>query len=151
MSLHLIRKVLTLICLVPAWVMADGLLHNSSTVSVRETANALERLIRERDLAVFLRLDHGQAGRELDFDLRDMELLIFGSPKLGSALIACAPTAGIDLPLKYLVWQDRDGVVWITWADLAALARKHDVTGCDAVLQKAGTVLQSIVTEAVRP
>jgi hypothetical protein len=33
--------------------------------------------------------------------------------------------AGIDLPLKALVWEDGDGTVWLTYNDPAWVARRH--------------------------
>lgn len=33
--------------------------------------------------------------------------------------------AGIDLPLKALVWEDGDGTAWLTYNDPAWLARRH--------------------------
>ncbi len=42
-----------------------------------------------------------------------------------------APTIGIDLPLKVLVWQDAEGSTWLSYNDPAWLARRHGV-GPDA-------------------
>ncbi len=36
-----------------------------------------------------------------------------------------AQTAGIDLPLKVLVWQDSDDVVWLGFNEPAWIAERH--------------------------
>jgi uncharacterized protein (DUF302 family) len=40
-----------------------------------------------------------------------------------------AQTAGIDLPLKALVWQDADGAVHLTYNDPAWIAARHLLGG----------------------
>jgi uncharacterized protein (DUF302 family) len=39
--------------------------------------------------------------------------VLFGNPKGGTALMQDRQPAGIDLPLKALVWQDAEGKVWL--------------------------------------
>ena len=34
-------------------------------------------------------------------------------------------TAGIDLPLKALAWEDAEGRVWLTYNEVAWLAQRH--------------------------
>ena len=45
------------------------------------------------------------------------ELLIFGNPKVGSALMSSNITVGLDLPVKVLVWEDEQGRVWLAYND----------------------------------
>lgn len=56
------------------------------------------------------------------------KLLIFGKPTAGTPLMLAAPLAGIDLPLKILIWQDRDGKVWVSYNDPEYIAKRHGLT-----------------------
>jgi uncharacterized protein (DUF302 family) len=38
-----------------------------------------------------------------------MVLMLFSNPKAGTPLMAQSPSIGVDLPLKFLVWQDGSG------------------------------------------
>jgi len=60
----------------------------------------------------------------------------------------CAQSAGIDLPLKALAWQDEQGQVWLGYNDPAYLAKRHEIANCPAVapISKA---LSRLVAEAV--
>ena len=80
--------------------------------------------------------------------LRPTELLVFGNPQGGTPLMECAQTAGIDLPLKALVWEDASGKVWLGYNDPGFLAARHGVAQCPVVenLKKA---LAGFVQEAV--
>ncbi len=36
-------------------------------------------------------------------------------------------TAGIDLPLKALIWEDADGKVWLGYNEPAWIAQRHEL------------------------
>ncbi len=38
-----------------------------------------------------------------------------------------APNIAIDLPLKILVWEDRDGKVWLSYNSPEYLQQRHDL------------------------
>ena len=57
--------------------------------------------------------------------MRPTKLLIFGSPKAGTALILAAPSSAIDLPLKILVWEDAEGKVWVSYNSPEYLKNRH--------------------------
>ena len=59
-----------------------------------------------------LRIDHSAAAAAAGLQLKPLLLLLFGDPKVGTSLMQEKATAGIDLPLKLLVWETEDGAVW---------------------------------------
>ena len=89
--------------------------------------------MKERGLNVFARIDHAAGAAKVGKTLRPTELLIFGNPQGGTPLMACAQTAGIDLPLKALVWTDAAGKVMLSYNDPAYLAKRHGAASCPAV------------------
>jgi uncharacterized protein (DUF302 family) len=50
--------------------------------------------------------------------------VIFGSPAAGTPVMAAAPLAALDLPLKVLVWDD-DGQTKVSYYSPDALAARH--------------------------
>jgi uncharacterized protein (DUF302 family) len=74
---------------------------------------------------VFARVDHAEGAAKAGLPLRPTELVIFGHAKGGTPLMADRQTAGIDLPLKALAWEDADGKVWLTCNDAAWIAGRH--------------------------
>ena len=56
------------------------------------------------------------------------DLVIFGKPEAGTPLMQAAPTAGIDLPMKALVWQDAEGVTWLSYTS-AGDRERHRIGG----------------------
>jgi uncharacterized protein (DUF302 family) len=59
--------------------------------------------------------------------LRPTEVLIFGHPKFGTALMQAEQTVGIDLPMKALVWQDSVGKTWLGYNNPSWVAARHGV------------------------
>lgn len=112
---------------------ADGMISVASPRSAVDTMNRLEALVKERGLNVFARIDHAAGAAKVGKTLRSTELLIFGNPQGGTPLMACAQTAGIDLPLKALVWTDAAGQVMLSYNDPAYLAKRHGAASCPAV------------------
>lgn len=108
-------------------VAQSGLVVKPSAHGVIETLDRLEELLAEKGITVLARIDHAMGARGADMDLSATELLIFGNPKLGTPLMQSAPSAGIDLPMKALAWQDGDGKVWLAYNDPAYIAERHGI------------------------
>jgi uncharacterized protein (DUF302 family) len=104
-----------------------------SPYSAKETLSRLEDLVKQRGLNVFARIDHAAGAAKIGKTLRPTELLIFGNPQGGTPLMECAQSAGIDLPLKALVWEDEKAQVWLGYNDPAFLAQRHGASNCPAV------------------
>lgn len=129
---------------------ADGLVAVKSARGAKDTMTRLEEVVKQRGLNVFARIDHAAGAAKIGKALRPTELLIFGNPQGGTPLMECEQTAGIDLPLKALVWEDPSGQVWLGYNDPAFLAQRHAVAQCPVVenLRKA---LAGIAESATAP
>ena len=102
-----------------------GIVWISSQHSVAVTIDRLEALLKAKGVMVFARIDFsGDAGRA-GLTMRPEQLLIFGNPKAGTALMVAAPTAGLDLPLKALVFEDGDARTWIAYNDPQYILTRH--------------------------
>jgi uncharacterized protein (DUF302 family) len=112
---------------------ADGLVVVKSPHSAKATMDKLEQVVKERGLNVFARIDHAAGAAKVGKSLRPTEVLIFGNPQGGTPLMECAQSAGIDLPLKALVWEDASAQVWLGYNDPAFLAQRHGVAQCPVV------------------
>lgn len=129
---------------------ADGLKAWPSSHSVAQTMDRLQRIVSEKGLKVFARIDHAAGAASVGQTLRPTELLIFGNPQGGTPIMQCAQSFAIDLPLKALAWQDADGRVWLGTNDLAAQAARHDANDCAAV-GKVGNAAASLLEAAAAP
>ena len=53
--------------------------------------------------------------------------MIFGNPAAGTPVMAAAPLAALDLPLKVLVWDD-DGQTKVSYTSVAELAARYQLS-----------------------
>lgn len=106
----------------------DGLVTITSAYSVKETTDKFIEIAKAKNLTIFARIDHSANAAKQGLSLRPTELVIFGNPKAGTPLMQGNQTAGIDLPLKILVWEDEHGKVWLTYNDPAWIATRHSLS-----------------------
>lgn len=152
---HLPFVRIAILATLAAWTAAaaavDGLLTRPSAHSVAVTTDRLERGLVAAGFRVFARVDHAAGAASVDLALTPTQLLIFGKPQAGTRLMQSAATIGIDLPLKYLVWQNADGQVTVGWNDPAWLVERHGVADRGAVVQKMRQALDQFASAATRP
>jgi uncharacterized protein (DUF302 family) len=125
----------------------DGLTTVPSMLGPQETMDRLEAAVRGKGLTVFARVDHAAGARAVDLVLRPTELLVFGNARGGTPLMQAAQTAGIDLPLKALVWQDADGKTWLSYNEPRWIEARHGVH-LEAVAGALGGVLAALAKAA---
>lgn len=104
-----------------------GLTSIQSAFGPEETAARLETAIKSKGLTLFARVDHAAGAAAVGLELRPTQLFVFGNAKGGTPLMQARQTAGIDLPLKALVWQDADGKTWVSYNSPAWLAERHGI------------------------
>jgi uncharacterized protein (DUF302 family) len=107
----------------------NGLVTLPSRFPVRETIDRLALKVASVGLTVFARVDHAAGAAQVGMTLRPTELLIFGNPKGGTPLMQDRQTAGIDLPVKALAYEDADGKTWLAYNDAAWIATRHGLGG----------------------
>jgi uncharacterized protein (DUF302 family) len=126
----------------------DGLVTLRSAHSVPETIDRLVSTVTSRGLTVFARIDHAANATQVGMELRPTQLLIFGNPTGGTPLMQDRQTAGIDLPVKALAWEDATGAVWLTHDDPRWLARRHGLGAASAEAVAALEAGMSALTRA---
>ena len=128
-----VASLLALACLAGVASAADGLTTMRSPYSERETMDRFVTVARNAGMNIFARIDHAAGAQQVGRSLRPTEVLIFGNPKGGTPFLECSQTAGIDLPMKLLVWTDESDQVWIGYNDPAWIGRRHGVESCPAI------------------
>lgn len=133
-------------CVLP--LQAGGLVKLESKSSVKETTDRLAAAIEQRGIKIVARVDHAAAAKASGLDLAPSELLVFGNPKLGTPLMQANPEIGIDLPIRVLTWQDKDGKVWIGYAAPDEIVSRHGIAGSDEVVKAMRGALDGLVKAA---
>jgi uncharacterized protein (DUF302 family) len=129
-------------------IVIAGLTTIASSFGPAQTIDRLESAIREKGLTIFARIDHAAGAAEVGSTLRPTTLIIFGNARGGTPLMQSAQTAGIDLPLKLLVWEDAAGKTWVSYEEPSWVAQRHRATGVDEVVARLSAALKAISSKA---
>jgi uncharacterized protein (DUF302 family) len=92
---------------------------------VDETVEKLKGILQAKGVTIFAIVDHSGEAEKLGLKMRPTKVVIFGSPKAGTPVMLAAPSVAIDLPLKILIWEDREGKVWVSYNSLTYLQERH--------------------------
>ena len=126
----------------------DGMTVRVSRYGATETMQRLRDAVIRQGMSVFGHIDHGQAAAEAGLELRPLQVLVFGNALAGTKLMQTAPTVGIDLPLRAMVWVDEAGSTWLAYNDPGWIAARHAAqVGNDEVLANMRRALAAIAEQ----
>ena len=123
---------------------SDGLITIETPHTVTKSADKLEKIIEKKGLTLFARINHSNNAEKVKQTLSPTELIIFGNPKVGTPLMKCDQRIAIDLPQKVLFWEDESGKTRISYNDPNYLKDRHNLEGCDKVIEKVSSVLRKL-------
>jgi uncharacterized protein (DUF302 family) len=116
-----------------------------SAWSMADTVARLSAVVAARGMKVFAVIDHSGEARNVGLDLRETRLVIFGSPTAATPVIAAAPLAALDLPLRVLVWEDGYQTK-VSYPSPAEVARRYGLDGdLAAALDSIDAVTSAVV------
>jgi uncharacterized protein (DUF302 family) len=118
-----------------------------SSRSYDATTRALVEAIEQRGLTVFVRIDHAAGAREVDLELADEQVVLFGSPVSGTPLMQADPRVGIELPLRMLVWRAGEQVL-LGHNNPRELAGSYEVSAHEQTLAQMAALLDALAADA---
>jgi uncharacterized protein (DUF302 family) len=105
----------------------EGIQVVASPRGVAETVQHFEKLLVERGLTLFSKIDFSGDAKKAGLEMPATQMLIFGSPKAGTPVMLAAPSSALDLPLKVVISQDGQGKVWLSYNEPEYLAARHSI------------------------
>lgn len=127
----------------------DGIVTVKSRYSVSETVNRIKRSVEEKGITLFGVVDQAKLGNAAGNKVRPSRLVMFGNPALGTTFITANPLAGLDWPVRVLVYQAKDGSVYAAYTDFSWIAKRHRIQSRDREFAMATQVIEA-VTDSVR-
>ncbi len=112
----------------------EGLITIDSSLSVPDAVAAISDTLANAGFFIPLVIDYPAESGGSGNSLRPTTLMVFGRPQVGTQLMQASQEIGIDLPQKFLVWEDKDGQTHITWNDPFFIAQRAGVEGLDTLL-----------------
>ena len=110
----------------------------------------LQKLIKDEGLTVFETIDHKANADSVKMNLKPETVVVFGNPKMGTVLMNCNPSMGLDLPLRILVSTNYEGITSFTYTNPEYWSLKHNIKdkNCLDILNKAAIALADLTEKA---
>jgi uncharacterized protein (DUF302 family) len=124
----------------------DGIVRVKSAYPMGETIERLKKDIAEKGIKFFSEIDQSRLAADAGIKLQPSVLLIFGNPPLGTQFITAKPNAGLDWPVRLLVFENDKGEVWAAYTDFEWIARRHGIDNRKDQFKMASTVIASITS-----
>ena len=107
----------------------DGIVTLDSPYDFEQTVARVRAAIEAQDDTVYFGTVDFQANAAgLGVDIPASYMILFGGPGPGGKAMAKAPTLGLDgFCQKFLIWEDRDGSIHLSFNDLLELADRQQV------------------------
>ena len=130
----------------PVFAGDDGIVTVKSAYPIGETVERLKRDIADKGIKFFNEIDQSKLAADAGIKLRPSVLLIFGNPPLGTQFITANANAGLDWPVRLLVYENERGEVWTAYTDFDWIARRHGIENRKDQFKMASSVITSITS-----
>ena len=112
----------------------------------KTTLQKLIATIKDHNLTYFKTIDHRANAHKIGMDLKPESVVVFGNPRLGTVLMNCNPSMGLELPLKVLVSTNYEGITTLTYTNPEYWSLKHNIKDkqCLSILLKAKSALKEL-------
>ena len=128
--------------------LKNTLITKTSPHSVNDTMDRFESLVKMKGFTIFARIDHKKNAQDAKMNMNDAQLLIFGNPKGGTALMKQDISVALDLPLRVAVYQDADDKVIIAYHNPVAMTASYQLEG-NKVIAKITKGLDKLTSAAI--
>ena len=142
-----IVKKIALILVTALSLMANDIIVKESCTDVTTTANNIKDVVSKNNLSVFAIINHSGNAKMVDMKLNEAKMVIFGNPRLGTALMQQDMKVGLDLPLRVLVYRDTDGKVKMAYRDGSWLEERH-ILNAPKKVAKVNKAMDTFTTKA---
>jgi uncharacterized protein (DUF302 family) len=124
----------------------DGIVKVKSAYPMGETIERLKKDIAAKGIKFFDEIDQSKLAADAGIKLHPSVLLVFGNPPLGTQFITANANAGLDWPVRLLVFENDKGEVWTAYTDFDWIARRHGINNRSDQFKMASSVITSITS-----
>lgn len=118
-----------------------------SQYNVKETVSRIETNLKAMNIPIFAKYDHSANATSVGLSMQPTEVIVFGSPKVGTLLMQQNPSISIELPLRMSVWQDEAGSTWVNFPQMQKLAVRYELEG-NPVIKNMQKMLETLAVKS---
>ncbi len=128
-------KKMILMIFVTSILFSNDIIVKESRCSVENVTYKLKNLLKKKGVSIFAVINHSANAKSVGLKLRPTIMVVFGKPKLGTKLMQQDQTAGLDLPLRILIYKDKDNKTKIAYRNGDWIKNKHNIKSQNVVFK----------------
>lgn len=129
--------------------MAEEWITRESPHAVKQTVDQLTAAIEGAGAILVAVVDHSAAAKKVGLELAPSTLVIFGNPKIGTPIMQDNIRAGLDLPVRILVFEE-GGKTMVGYLDPAALQTRYGIKADNEAVKKMTGALMKLTDAAIK-
>ena len=106
----------------------------------------IKKDVAKKGLMLFGVIDQAKLGNAAGNHVLPSRLVMFGNPALGTTFVTANQKAGLDWPVRVLVYQDANGGVYAAYTDFDWIAKRHGITNWEKEFKMATEVIESVTS-----
>ncbi len=138
----------TILATLPAATLAEPVIVPAAG-SVPETVDRLKASVEAAGGRVFTVVNFGGGIRSIGEDVGEVQLVIFGDPRIGAKALSADRMAALDLPGKILVYDTSDGSA-MAYEQPAEMLAEWNIPADAPVLGMMSRTLEAVTSAAAR-
>ncbi len=128
--------------------MSKGIIQIKSANDFETTYTKLRTILDNNPMiGIVAELDHQKNAAKVDLTLGKTKMILFGNPRLGTPLMNTNILTSMDLPQKFIVFE-QEGTVHIAYNDPKYLQDRHQLEDKGAIIEKMSGALHKLATAA---
>ena len=124
-------------------------IKKKSSSSVQETMDKLEAILKEKGIAVFAKINHFQNAKDIDLEMNESQVMLFGNPKIGTLMMQKNIFLSLDLPLKIAIVKDDSSNVWVVYNSTNIFRERYDFSDSE-IIERIDTLLDTITNSIIK-
>lgn len=126
-----------------------GVSIQRSAYSVKETMDRLQTAVADHGGTIYARINQQAELWTVGQVILPLEFLLFGNPKAGGPIMAANPAAALDLPLKFIAWEDAQHQVQVAFNEASYIENRYAMPPASAsLLDLAPLVAKALAVES---
>jgi len=123
-------------------------IKKKSAFSVQETIDKLEAILNEKGIAVFAKINHFQNAKNIDLEMNESQVILFGNPKIGTLMMQKNIFLSLDLPLKIAVVKDDSNNVWVVYNSTNIFKERYDFSNSE-IIERIDALLDNVTDSII--
>lgn len=130
-------------------IQKNGLCSLITDKKVEDVIHKITLILESNGMKIFDQISHSEGAKNAGYTIKRTELVIFGSPKIGTLLMQSNITIAIDLPQKLLITLNEKNQTVIYFNDPTYIANRHNINDCESQILNIDNTIKDTIYQAI--